>query len=441
MTAPPPQGLARAVAIACVLALTAPPAHAQPWTPVGTIPGGYADALVVDPAGHVWAGGPNGLWRSDDHGTTWTSVKADTMPQGYQPNVIDLASGTGTTLLAGDAAAGELLASSDGGTTWTTCTPASVEKFSQPVSVAIAPGGDFYALRSLSSAGTIADGVYHSTDGGVSWALADLGGLYASNLAELFVGPDENVYAAEGVQKSAGPWTLYRSSDHGNSWTGSDLAHAPFASWPGGRTLWADAQGHVVVGCFGGIAASADTGATWPYFSNPTGAGNSAFCSIVRDALGGLLATWCGYTSGIVRSTDFGQSWQDDSAGLPPGTYRVLAVGPAGDEYTVDMAGVVYRTDPVVASIPPGAAVKFACAIAPNPCRGAADLRLRLPDGATAKVEACDIAGRRVGRWSVPGVTGDASLRLDTNGWTPGLYFVRVSAGLHSTSVKLLIEH
>jgi hypothetical protein len=439
MAAPPPQGLARAAVVACALLATAPLAHAQGWTPVGTMPGGYADALVCDASGRLWAGGPNGLWRSDDHGSNWSLVKADTLPAGYLPNVLDLATGATGALLAADANAGALLVSSDAGASWSTRTPVISGPFMLPVSVAIAPAGELYALRSLSSDSHTADGIYHSTDGGASWSLADLGGLYAEHLAELFVAPDGAVYAAEGNQKSTGPWNLFRSADQGVSWTPSQLDHAPFASWPGGRTLWADAAGHVVVGCVSGIAASGDAGVSWPYFSNPSGSAVSVFCSLVQDGQGALEATWCGYTSGVVRSTNFGQTWQNYSAGLPPGTYRVLTVGEGGELYTADMAGNVYRTSPTLASVAPPAAPAIACAIAPNPSRGVTELSLRLPAASAGAVEVCDVSGRRLGHWNVASAAGTAALRLETSTWSPGLYLVRVSAGASAASAKLLV--
>src|SRR5690349_17572230 len=210
-------------------------ASAQTWQPVGTVPGtfGSIDFLTADHHGNLWCG-YHGVYRSTDHGATWQYVKVDsTTPAiwpGFVPLVFDLAAATnGRMLLGSEGPYPSLVASDDDGASWRYCTPpvGPGTSFDIPMSMAIGPNGDFYALCSLNPDG--ATGIYHSTNGGLSWTRTPLEAAKTLSLDDISVGPTGVVYAIEGMHTNPGPWHLYKSVDAGASWTSTEIALQPFS--------------------------------------------------------------------------------------------------------------------------------------------------------------------------------------------------------------------
>src|SRR6185295_6525805 len=152
------------VLLAALLALAAPAARAQTWTPVGP-PGGDVRSLAADPRDprRIYLGTAEGvLYRSDDGGLSWRRPSPGFPLRGQSLDVIvvDPRGGllVGYWQVAGEG--GGVAASTDGGT-----------------SFSVAPGIAGRSVRALALApsdprklvaGAI-DGVYASTDGGLGW--------------------------------------------------------------------------------------------------------------------------------------------------------------------------------------------------------------------------------------------------------------------------------
>ena len=153
-------------------------------------------------------------------------------------------------------------------------------------------------------------GLFRTEDRGNQWRGSGLSGL---RLDGLTIDPTNStyVYASTSATISAIPPGLYRSSDHGSSWTASSLNQSfskaavdPFD----GKIVYVGAG-------YSGVQRSSDHGASWASstwglsgFSVTSVAANPANPQILYSALN----QW-----GVMKSYDRGATWSQASTGLP----------------------------------------------------------------------------------------------------------------------------
>lgn len=188
------------------------------------------NAFVVGANGRVLRGGPNASWEnrigsplfySDNQGATWTEVP---LPFGSTPrnpsgiSVSDLVAHQGA-LYFSDALSEGVWKSTDNGLTWT----AAGEGL--PTAPFVNFAKTYYAVASAGNAlltVTAVRGVFRSTDGGATWAQAVNGipGVVDSPLVggRSWSGTDV-VGAPDGTAFAVVDSRLYRSRDGGASWT------------------------------------------------------------------------------------------------------------------------------------------------------------------------------------------------------------------------------
>src|SRR5262249_18347313 len=76
----------------------------------------------------------------------------------------------------------------------------------------------------------------------------------------------------------------------------------------------------------------------------------------------------------------------------------------------------------------------------PQPIAGAPEVELVLGSEAPAQVEVLDVAGRRIQSRDLAGLgAGAHSLRLDAGGFTPGLYWLRLTQGGREARARMLV--
>lgn len=188
----------------------------------------------------------------------------------------------------------------------------------------------------------LADGIYRSTDLGLSWQRVFRAGFERSaGQNEYFAFADPSGGVSKTIWAITHDTGLVKSIDGGTTWTA--LSTAP-ASGEGNAILRHPAGGALWLAASGGLWRSYDSGATWARMAGglPSGAVKGLALhpsspAIVYAALG---------KNGVWRTADGGGSWQRISSGLPASDWTRLARG-AGSILWADASetsSLPYRT-------------------------------------------------------------------------------------------------
>ncbi|HEY2740300.1 MAG TPA: hypothetical protein VGK45_17955 [Thermoanaerobaculia bacterium] len=309
------------------LSLAASSVAAVQHTPIGP-EGGAVTALAVDPgsAATVYAGTGGGIYKSVDHGQSWTAASRGMTNVAIAALVIDPAEPRG--LLAGTA--GGLFRSTDGAGTWEPV-PLTTGSFDyiQSLAVDVADPRTLYAGIDSSSP---ADHLVRSTDGGASWEVVP------------FPGELPLALAANGPLVLAGTFRgLSRSTDGGASWDA-----VPAVPWTV-RTLFVRNL-LILAGTQNGVFRSLDGGATWD--SSSPGIPNLQTAQVTALATD-PLHPWVFYAgisrlggSDVFKSGDRGGHWRPVSTGLAQRGVLALAVDPTtgASVYAGTQVDGVYRS-------------------------------------------------------------------------------------------------
>jgi photosystem II stability/assembly factor-like uncharacterized protein len=235
--------------------------------------------------GLVFAAKKSGLSRSTDKGKTWKDAFASLNLSAPLPisSVTVALAGEITYVFAG--AEGQILCSLDAGQTWQSArldTPA-------PLVTALAASPNFAKDGTLLAA-TMQDGIFRSTDRGITWTGWNFG-LYDPNINALAFADSETIFA--GTQSG-----VFRSSNAGSSWCELDfpIARAPVISLTVGRdgTIYAGTESE-------GLLVSRDEGRMWKELTE------GAVEHIQLDRGGRILILKDGE---LLLSEDDGNSWQ-----------------------------------------------------------------------------------------------------------------------------------
>ena len=271
---------------------------------------------------HVLVGGPSGIFRSSDGGSTWTQLYQSSNWRNSIYALTSVSKENGEVLLFAGTWATGVLRSTDHGVTWdsvnTGLTDRSIRSFTciHPA----AEGGTTYLFAAAIPylPGPSLGGVFVSIDDGESWTETGLRGRRVECLAanpngtgvtSLFAGTDHGVFL---------------STDNGASWAeaNSGLADTSvrcFAVNPAsGQTATRSLFAGTVTG---GVYRSTNNGTVWQAIS--TGITNTNVWSLaVSDSY--LFAGTLG--GGVFRSTDGGTGWVQVNRGLRNLSVYALAV-------------------------------------------------------------------------------------------------------------------
>lgn len=271
-------------------------------------------SFVRDHHGHLFAATEGeGIFRSTDDGTTW--VLPDSSLAGW--TVFEIVVDSTANILYAAGSGGYLLRSTDDGGNW------AVLPAPGPYRLAVSPNGNLYggALPTEWSPG----GVFRSTDHGESWTPSLLGsyaivnGLATDSGGAIFVGlnDDRNL---EGQ--------IYRSLDDGESWAlaSEGLLKSRIIS------LSRDSRGYIWSGSTGGVCRSTDRGTTWEQLNK--GLPYYPLEAVCVDSLGYIYAGGHGHSymgNGILyRSTNDGLAWTTSASISQPIYVTSLGVRPDG---------------------------------------------------------------------------------------------------------------
>ncbi len=277
-------------------------------------------ALPTDPSTVIVASATGGLWRSTNHGTTWTPIFEGQPTATF--GVISIAPSDPSVLWAGTGEQNNRQSSSWG------------------------------------------DGVYRSTDGGKTWAHVGLDDSRA--IGRIVVdpkNPDVAYVAALGNLWAPSEMRgVFKTTDAGRTWTHSlqidtytgavDLVMDPHDP----NVLYAAAYARLRQPCCfngggpgGGIYKSTNAGATWHKLTNglPPGDNGRIDVAIAQKTPGLVYAIVENATaSGIYRSTNGGDEWTrmnrlDDR----PSYYSAIYVDPTNDERLYSLARWFYKSE------------------------------------------------------------------------------------------------
>jgi photosystem II stability/assembly factor-like uncharacterized protein len=292
-------------------------------------------AVCVSSCGSLLlAGTQTGLYQSSDSGRAW--LQAPGGPTGGP--VLSIAH-EGSTIVAGTV--GGIVFSTDGGQAWVT--RSAVLSVISVSSIAVR-GSAIFAASNV-------DGIYRSSDFGLTWTSVNAGLPTYNIYAMAFYGDTLLVCTRTGVFRSGdlgatwlsvsdglvlgwagyfaaqGPFVVasmaygdsacvYRTTDQGNSWIPS----------PGGVSVGGPfvSNGVVLLGTYaGGACISTDSGATWIPSTNQGlfASSPSAYC-----AQGNIIYAASGNQGGVCRSTNNGYTWRPKYSGLTTLNITSLAV-------------------------------------------------------------------------------------------------------------------
>jgi hypothetical protein len=278
--------------------------------------------------------------------------------------------------------------------------------------------------------------VSHTSDGGTSWQHDTL--AFGSNgFAVAFDPVDANrVYVAGDSAYNYGNAAFLVSTDLGQTWNSSRTGL-------NGR-VWVvrtddDHPGTIYCGTYRGVFKSTNSGANWSATSFTR---DTRTLAIDPDDSRIIYAGT--YGNGVSVSTDGGATWNDASAGLT--CNKVLSLALRGDPSPMLMAGTeggaVFRMLPLTGIAGPRGpgARPSPLAVAPNPCRGKASLKLSFGSPAIATAALFDHSGRLVRDFGARQLAAAKQpWDIDLRGTAAGTYFVRVAAGGKAYITRLAV--
>ena len=330
----------------------------QQWTQTKGPEGGMATSFFTTNSSEVYAGTSTNLYKLGDDRRTWRRVNARSVGslslQDWIGGAVQMAEYGDRLYLATDT---EVLVSEDNGETWHALGthPKGISR-----GFAVTDSGFYLALT---------EGVYYAKDGRTSWvALKD--GMEAEKIRALvavkdnvFAGTDSGLYrlnagrwkllpvgaadkhgeklmihalaaAEHRLYVAAGgeftKWSLYRSTDQGESWypidpwerqeheTGrqrkgqfSITPPLPGADDMPTVKIFATGAGVMVTDANGEFFYSTNTGATWTTLKGGAGSGIAPPLLIADTNI-----FYKGGPSGILRTTDGGESWHPFNTGF-----------------------------------------------------------------------------------------------------------------------------
>ena len=259
-------------------------------------------ALVITPAGHIFAGTLDTIYRSTNNGGSWQAVYRNTSGAFFFALALN-SQGHVFAGLAFDAGQG-IYRSRDNGQTWTRT------NFGANFVGAIAIGADDVIFAGTSH------GVSRSRDGGETWEQSNAGlpDWPVVEIDALAITPGGGVLAGGLIGG------VYFSSNQGESWG------QVFSSILTVNSFATDSVGNIFAGCLGGVFRSSDHGQSWKHVGFPTTRINSF--SATADGAILICAEDFPFVGGVYSFRAKSREWEPLFFGQL--RFHTLAVHPQG---------------------------------------------------------------------------------------------------------------
>ena len=365
--------------------------------------GGWFNCIAVN--GTAIFAGTNafGVYRSTNNGDTWEQV-------GLSHLFVKSLVVKGTTLLAGTTDSG-IYRSIDLGNTWTRVTSQAAFGIISVYALAVSGTAIFAGVFGYRGE------IFHSTDDGIIWintgtVSESVFSIYklAANGSTVFAGTDRGVY---------------RTMNNGYSWDSLGF---------GGSTTSALAlNGVVLFTAEDGIIYRFDKG-TWT--QTMSGSYFTGGSSIVFDGSNIFVAGG----DSVFQSTDNGNSWQAQSAGLSTSTITSLAIS-GTDIYAATTHGI-FRAS-LSGSTVPALSDKKEVGIAtyPDPFNISTTIDFIVPERCMVMLEVFDMLGRKIkiimNEMCDP---GRYEKQFDATLFPVGIYTAKLTCGISHHEVKMVIS-
>lgn len=434
------------------------------WTATITTTGAiWQGCIVINPTNQqimYAASFSSGIWKSTNGGLNWAQSNGSMTNLTMQ--AIAISKSNPNVLYCGTSGTGfnnGMYKTTDAGATWTqintgiTQTPIAIQAIDiSPTDPNVAYIGIWDANPNINAA----DGLYKTTNGGTSWAVANTGITDKNILCVLVNRLNPNtVYAGTSFMAvSIGPCYIYKSYNGGATW-------ASFSSGLPVGTTEINPVRHIsmstldtnilIAGLFqntttGGAYFTSNGGTSWIRRSTgiPNVAGVLPRSTLIRP--GSNTEFYVGLdnatTGGVYKTTDAGNTWVSFNSGVMQSSYAVRALTFRTTIDSTLFAGVggttgsgfgiyEYSYGPLGINDPNKIPSEFSLEQNyPNPFNPVTVIEYSIPKSAFVKIKVYDVSGREVkvlvNEQKSP---GNYNITFTAEGLASGIYLYSIDAG------------
>jgi hypothetical protein len=346
-----------------------------------------------------------GVFKSTNNGTNWVAINSgltDTSVMALEVN--------GSYIFAGTINGG-VFRSSNNGASWTSMN----NGLTNPTVYSLGVNG------SNIFAGT-GDGVFRSTNDGISWDFTGLTGYLIFALKS--IGP--NLFA--GTSGSG----VFRTSNNGVNWieVNTGLTNTGIQCLTViGTNLYA--------GTFSGVFLTSNNGASWINTLGMAGTIVNTLCVSSTNLFAGSAG------GGVHLSTNNGSNWIAVGTGIPNTEVNTLAIS-GTNIFAGTLSGIVYKRllTEMISSVkllsndlPVGFILNQNY---PNPFNPVTSVKYQIPKAAYVSIKLFDVLGREtLTLFEGDQKAGYYMLTVDGNNLASGIYFCRFNAADYSKVIKM----
>mgnify|MGYP003349258574 FL=1 len=277
-------------------------------------------------------------------------------------------------------------------------------------------------------AGTEVDGLFRSTDNGVSWSQIN-SGLTDGTIFSLALNSSGKIFA--GTNQSG----IFTSTNNGNNWSSSGLANENVYA------IVINSSGYIFAGTGGdGIFRSTDNGNNWSGVNS--GLTNTNVYSLAVNSGGYIFAGTGG--DGIFHSINSGSSWSDINSGLTDFNIFSLVFNSSGYIFAGTSEKAVFRSIQPVTSIEENF-VESRTTFSlyqnyPNPFSPITVFNFHLPISSEVTLKVYNILGNEIATLvNERKEAGNYSVEWNAEKFSSGMYFYRLSVSEKTETRKMML--